>query len=76
MYIRQKLESAAKPDRKRQIVKLITFPVNIVEKSPKNPDKFDKISAGKRPILSESKPQSKVPTTDPIKKNDCPTRAL
>lgn len=76
MYIKKKFVSAARPDRNRHIENETIVLVNMVEKSPRNPHKFDRINAGRRPILSDKQPKNNVPTTDPIKNNDWPTLAL
>lgn len=44
------------PDMKRQSENVVTLWENIVEKSPIKPEKFESMRAGKRPILSESRP--------------------
>lgn len=70
MYIKKKLVSAARPDMNRHTENETIPLANMVEKSPRNPHKFDKISAGRRPIPSDNVPKSNVPITDPIKNND------
>lgn len=56
MYIKKKLVSAARPDMNRHNENVTTVLLNMVEKSPRKPHKFDRINAGRRPILSDKQP--------------------
>lgn len=72
MYIMTKLLSVANPEKNLQLAKDGKENAKIVLTFPINANAFAIHKTGKRPILSDNTPKTRVPKTDPMKKVDCP----
>lgn len=70
MYIIKKLLSTASPDINRDIENIGTLLEKTVIPFPNKAIIFEKISTGRRPIVSANEPKICVPTTEPTKNID------
>lgn len=72
MYIITKFASVAHPARNRQIANSGALSTKRVDKLPTQANKFATTKTCNLPILSAKMPNTRVPTTEPRKKIDCP----
>ena len=68
----KKLASVANPARRRLAANSVRRYVNEVAMLPKNARTLANTTTGKRPMWSAMMPSARDPSTDPMKKRDCP----
>lgn len=67
-----KLLSVARPEKNLQLANEGNETAKIVLIFPINANAFAIHNTGRRPILSDNTPKTRVPKTEPMKKVDCP----